>query len=349
MRMQMTPEQRSIRAQLNRLSPSLADLYEGAVFLISKPGFPGKVRLVAHAVREIRNRLPDAVFGRTEICYVEYPKIVEEIRREAERSGLIGVRVAACDTDKQSPLTISRNLWSMIHNLLRRHAEVRESQKDRAAKLMVAFDPDFEGATEMLNPIAKLWVEESRWFVGRAHRDCVTTQDDEEELALRFGRFEGTIRNLLGHFYAGLQVIDDILSEANADDKEPSEAAVEQAISLLTGPQYYLHFFRELANPHWLPLLEVRGLVPQTPEPPEDPSGIMTYSRWAQGDYLKRIAPKLPDDVLRIIKGISTRNPLVKMQCVECLLALPLEVAARGTEVACGLLNKHDGEDNWEV
>ena len=41
----------------------LGALYEGALKILYTVGFPRKVRFVAHAVREIRNRLPDVVCG----------------------------------------------------------------------------------------------------------------------------------------------------------------------------------------------------------------------------------------------------------------------------------------------
>ncbi len=44
-----------------REAPSLSELYEGAVCLLFENRLAGYTRFVGHAVREIRNRLPDAV------------------------------------------------------------------------------------------------------------------------------------------------------------------------------------------------------------------------------------------------------------------------------------------------
>ena len=56
-----TPRRVDLRSWLQRNAPSLGELYVGAVLLVFGRPIPGRVRFVAHAVREIRNRLPDVV------------------------------------------------------------------------------------------------------------------------------------------------------------------------------------------------------------------------------------------------------------------------------------------------
>ena len=57
---ELSSDRLELLAWLRRNAPSLAELYEGAVLLLqNRP--PAHVRLIAHSVREIRNRLPDYV------------------------------------------------------------------------------------------------------------------------------------------------------------------------------------------------------------------------------------------------------------------------------------------------
>jgi hypothetical protein len=49
---------------LTHNAASLADLYEGAVVMLYESILLGRTRFIGHAVREIRNRLPDAFAGR---------------------------------------------------------------------------------------------------------------------------------------------------------------------------------------------------------------------------------------------------------------------------------------------
>src|SRR5271170_6800890 len=64
---------------LKRNAPSLAELYEGAVVMLDQFSFPGRTRFISHAVREIRNRLPDAFGGGTRSQRLDYTMRVDAI------------------------------------------------------------------------------------------------------------------------------------------------------------------------------------------------------------------------------------------------------------------------------
>ena len=64
---------------LKRNAPSLAELYEGAVVMLHDSSLPGRTRFISHAVREIRNRLPDAFDGGTRSPRLDYTKRVDAI------------------------------------------------------------------------------------------------------------------------------------------------------------------------------------------------------------------------------------------------------------------------------
>jgi acyl transferase domain-containing protein len=52
-----------IRAALAKHAPALVEAYDAAVRLSGDETFPWRLRLVAHAVREIANALPEALLG----------------------------------------------------------------------------------------------------------------------------------------------------------------------------------------------------------------------------------------------------------------------------------------------
>ena len=66
---------------LQELSPELAESYAGAVKLIEDASIPGRGRFICHAVREIRNRLPDKVAGKLDIERLEYKYEVEVLAK----------------------------------------------------------------------------------------------------------------------------------------------------------------------------------------------------------------------------------------------------------------------------
>jgi hypothetical protein len=60
-----TPERRRLHEWLLREASHLAPVYEASVRMMSDRDFPGRVWFVAHALRDIRNRLPAALAGTT--------------------------------------------------------------------------------------------------------------------------------------------------------------------------------------------------------------------------------------------------------------------------------------------
>lgn len=74
-----TTDRLKILEWLQEQAPPLAQLYEGAVCLVFEQPIPGKLRFVAHAVREIRNRLPDYISSGNGHKRLEYTKEVERL------------------------------------------------------------------------------------------------------------------------------------------------------------------------------------------------------------------------------------------------------------------------------
>src|SRR5437879_13040955 len=81
-----TPLRERVAKWLDELAPSLGELYRGALELV-QTAVPGRVRFICHAVREIRNRLPDALSGE-ERGRIEYPDLTRSIAKEWEKAGL---------------------------------------------------------------------------------------------------------------------------------------------------------------------------------------------------------------------------------------------------------------------
>lgn len=81
-----TGERTALRDWLSRNAASLAQLYEGAVVMlyVHDPLLPGWSRLVAHAGREIRNRLPDAVAGKKVAKQLQYSRLLAVVVRHGD-------------------------------------------------------------------------------------------------------------------------------------------------------------------------------------------------------------------------------------------------------------------------
>jgi hypothetical protein len=74
-----TAKRLRLRDWLERTAPQLAEVYAGAVIMAFDHDFPGRVVFVWHAMREFRNRLPDAVAGEVDSSSLEYKDLADQI------------------------------------------------------------------------------------------------------------------------------------------------------------------------------------------------------------------------------------------------------------------------------
>ena len=86
---QLTGRQRRIVDWLGESrGPELAELFRAAAIMLNNPRFPGRLRFIAHAVREIRNGLPNVVDGPKVRRQVQYKKEVDRISKAWEENVL---------------------------------------------------------------------------------------------------------------------------------------------------------------------------------------------------------------------------------------------------------------------
>jgi hypothetical protein len=80
-----TAKRLELKAWMAREAPSLSELYEGAVCLLFEKRLPGYTRFVAHAVREIRNRLPDMLSASQPVKQLHYKNRLDAISTAGKR------------------------------------------------------------------------------------------------------------------------------------------------------------------------------------------------------------------------------------------------------------------------
>lgn len=212
---------RELRAWFERNAPSLGELYEGALRMVFDEKFPGRVRFVSHAVREIRNRLPDVIAGYKSEP-LEYKNRLDEISKLWEKSGLpldgaIPIKV----TGKELPLTtevpMPIKVYREVSKLICDHIQTREKPKEAAKRLFQAIDPQNKDAEGILRPRIDHWIKVTEWFVEHAHERGAT--DDKmgaDELKERFEIFEAALSAMLREFFKTEDELDAILEEANS-------------------------------------------------------------------------------------------------------------------------------------
>jgi len=209
-----------LKAWLYRHAPGLSALYAGAVQLVFGSPVPGRIRFVAHAIREVCNRLPDAVCG-VETERVDYPTRMDEIAIGWERSGprLDGSEYAreAPGPDGPGRASIDAALCAKLVALVGDHARGRKRSQENAARLFEAVSPENQALREMLAPVIRQWIEIGRWSVGQAHNWKLSDEEfPEQELRRRFDLFETTLMALARGFFEAVDELDEILEETNS-------------------------------------------------------------------------------------------------------------------------------------
>jgi hypothetical protein len=110
-------------------APPLSELYQGALALLyGSHRIPGWQVFVCHSVREIRNRLPEAIQGKQAGKYdgtFEYKNAVNRLSELWKENGLpIGDTISEDAELKSAEVSISRPLFDSIRLLLQEHEKV---------------------------------------------------------------------------------------------------------------------------------------------------------------------------------------------------------------------------------
>jgi hypothetical protein len=214
---ELKKRQIELRKWLESNAPTLAPVYSAAVQMVHDPSFPGRVWLVAHAVREIRNRLPDAIAGELRGTRTEYSQLAEEVRATWVDDGLpsdgsVPVLLAV-DPDSSGPerYDISWSLLAAVGELVVGHLAVADRKRETARRL-------FEATTEWPIPayVVESWLRSTKWANAFAHvRNQPLNPSDEESLAGKFDRFENALTAIARRSYENMDELDEILDSAN--------------------------------------------------------------------------------------------------------------------------------------
>jgi hypothetical protein len=207
----ITAERRVILGWLQERAPSLAELYDSALWLMHDRPLRARVRLVAHCVREIVNRLPEAVAAATVTKRVDYRVLVERIAAvwpPADPALLVTET-----PDVPAEVMIPRAAYVAVNALTTEHAQSQPFE----LKLRALFDVGDGSATALTQPAVRAFKKVYDWFVARSH-DRLEIDEvlcTEEELQLNFAAFERALYTLTGEWLEVQEQVDELLDEAN--------------------------------------------------------------------------------------------------------------------------------------
>jgi hypothetical protein len=197
----------------------MAGVYEAAVRLLQDPAFPGRSNLICHAARDLGNIFPQ-LFGIESIPQVKFTEVMDDLSDLWTQNGL-DESDSILETEADASIlkvevTLPVEIFRQVSYLIMQHRKPALSVKERITKMVEAVAPENVGRREVLVPIAKQWVETTRWFQQHTHAGPDTPSVDEHELQTKFGTLESSITSLIAEFYEPVGVLDEILEDTNS-------------------------------------------------------------------------------------------------------------------------------------
>jgi len=209
---------------LKTYSLELGQLYEGALKIVSQDNFPGKVRLVSHAVREIFNRLPDEFSGII-IQRIEYDRRLNELCAAWEQHDPLASPIAIKSyLDQATPVyPMATPVVYAFAVLLSDHKANSNFYREKAYEFFNAIASADQRHEYILNPVVNNWCKLQKWFAGHAHssRKTVNLIEETQKLDENFKAFESILQmfipegKLSRRFIETLGELDGMLEDAN--------------------------------------------------------------------------------------------------------------------------------------
>lgn len=331
-----TSERAEIRRELARHAPRLADLYDAAVRLVQDVSFPGRVRLAAHAVREIANALPEVILGVR--AGRSSDRLLDDVTAAwlRELPAATGIEPALSDAARAIPAagmaTVPAYVFERLDEFFRARAKSL-NRSNAAEELFLWTDPLNRWQKAALSPVLKEWLDTTRWFVAMSKTprtrsagiEDLSEPHDEAEFQERFARFQKALRGLWGAFFKVQKEIEDIV-------EAQGPGGLDELLLLLAGAEQRRQFFNRLDDPAWLRPLEEKGFFSKPEGPVHEPAtGDTRHPPQPALLYLRRMAvrPEAQEDVARIAAALpDSDNVIVNDDLTEIALALPPVLAA---------------------
>lgn len=214
-----------LREALFKIAPYLAELYQGAVLLLYRCYIPGRARLIAHAVREIGNGLPEKMTGKSFPARFDPTEQLDTIVAEWQKGAFSSDVRLTIPEDATADIVgdkgfvrVQLSLFEKLSKLVKCHGESRTTNREKAEELFKACDPQNAAHIELLVPVLKQWLDVVRWFGGLCHER--KRSDDEilqGNLTDQFDIFETGLRALTGDFFGTIsEELDEILENTNS-------------------------------------------------------------------------------------------------------------------------------------
>jgi hypothetical protein len=211
-------DQKAIADWLADVAPVPLELFGSLCGLAyRKPATPGRGRLIAHAVRELRSALLWYKVAK-ESQRVEHD--FAALAKEWADSGPSFDTITNATTPDSATATVSITitLATKIHEFVARHGTARDTHAVKIVKLFQSLQLTKRDDTSSLMTLARDWKTLTDYFVRVCHeREKTDHEIIDGTFVDNLHRFEKSLLNFAkaGAFFEGIEDIDKILQDAN--------------------------------------------------------------------------------------------------------------------------------------
>jgi hypothetical protein len=289
---------------LNERDPELLALYEAGRALVAMYGVPGRSNLIAHVVRELRRRIPNAFVPSTSANH-EASNALRALQADWEP---IRASVNSFDADTSPgatvplPLDLARRFDAIFSDV----ESVQVTVKERFLQMCALINR--EGLPWSGNErLAKEWNDIRA--EGIAHGGIQGPEAETLAIAL-FERQEAILLRVFEYAQERKVRIAELAATVTAD-------TLPDALRELVILADVFTFYQELRNPDLLAPLRDLGVFKL------NPANLPDY--WPAADFLVTVAEEKPDEVRDVLKGLPTVPAPMMRQLLAAALKLPDE------------------------
>ena len=200
-------------------APSLAAPYKAAVTLITYHNFPARVHLICHIVRDIYNKLPEALDGTHRRRDANFFEMIDEVEKhwvQYTRESFTEPTDSGVASESTLQVSVSMIAVRKVGELLEKHRAHKKQPKSAEVLAQALYQRFVEDGVTPSQRLINTFEKERKWFTKRAHlvrdSDKIPTDDGLQE---HFETFERILHTLVAPHFLVQRELDDILQQAN--------------------------------------------------------------------------------------------------------------------------------------
>jgi hypothetical protein len=217
----MSPEQEQIASMLGQEAPPLQDVYIAGVRMLADTSFPGRIKFICHAGRDICTSAP-LILGIERSRRADTIVILKEIEEVWREYGLDRIGAPSSLQGPPDPsvlasdVSIPPHIFRMLQSLIKEYRLGKINRTEQTFSFLKKIAPEVGSQNELLAPQFAAWDSLREWFQEHAHAGVEMQTWAEEELQSRFALLEKFLLAVNQTFYEGVGDLDEILAQANS-------------------------------------------------------------------------------------------------------------------------------------